>query len=540
MAPLFACADSRPFIAFPHVSPPSRSFDVADAATVIGGDGGDSIDPNDPPGKGAPAVFPPEPAKTADNGGRYVDGKDGIVARSSVEHPWIVYLPDDDLDSVLAAIQAADGLASVRFVATNDVSGTLSIPYFVTNAVVWLQGNAIAGSSGTPAVEGSPAIDVEDPEAGNYVEIVDGKDGKDAPRGGAELVDATSISPVAILFWDRTPAEEAEKSGAEWTLEFAVDLKEGVSFADWAASSFADGLVSAIASTDPRAVTLAGADKCDSLALLSVATTPDPADITKGLVTLGLAPVADYPTDLFVRVHVAPSSRAPAGTSAVVSVNEVGYQQLDLVAGFNLVAPQFVEIGSDSIGIQSLHLDLADEDVTGAENLQLLASDGSQEAVYFWFPADWFGGEKSGWFDGEIGLLADVDISRGVSCFVESGLDAKLTVSGEVRFDPLEIVSVEGFNFVGNATTVPIRLLDVSIDLSDDDVTGVENVQLLNADGVAEESYFWYPADWFGGESSGWFDGNTGDLTDVVLAPGQGILFETGFDGIVVSLPETK
>lgn len=339
---------------------------------MIGGDGGDSIDPNDPPGKGAPAVFPPETVKTADNGGRYVDGKDGIVARSSVEHPWIVYLPDDDLDSVLAAIQAADGLASVRFVATNDVSGTLSIPYFVTNAVVWLQGNAIAGASGTPAdpdgrpalvvhaasdctvvgpgrlvggdgadedpdagtrsgkgspaVEGSPAIDVEDPEAGNYVEIVDGKDGKDAPRGGAELVDATSISPVAILFWDRTPAEEAEKSGAEWTLEFAVDLKEGVSFADWAASSFADGLVSAIASTDPRAVTLAGADKCDSLALLSVATTPDPADITKGLVTLGLAPVADYPTDLFVRVHVAPSSRAPAGTSAVVSVNEVGYQ----------------------------------------------------------------------------------------------------------------------------------------------------------------------------------------------------------------------
>ena len=507
---------------------------------MIGGDGGDSIDPNDPPGKGAPAVFPPETVKTADNGGRYVDGKDGIVARSSVEHPWIVYLPDDDLDSVLAAIQAADGLASVRFVATNDVSGTLSIPYFVTNAVVWLQGNAIAGASGTPAVEGSPAIDVEDPEAGNYVEIVDGKDGKDAPRGGAELVDATSISPVAILFWDRTPAEEAEKSGAEWTLEFAVDLKEGVSFADWAASSFADGLVSAIASTDPRAVTLAGADKCDSLALLSVATTPDPADITKGLVTLGLAPVADYPTDLFVRVHVAPSSRAPAGTSAVVSVNEVGYQQLDLVAGFNLVAPQFVEIGSDSIGIQSLHLDLADEDVSGVESLQLLASDGTQEVVYFWFPADWFGGEKSGWFDGETGLLADVDISRGVSCFVESGQDAKLTVSGEVRFDPLKIVSVEGFNFVGNATTVPIRLLDVSIDLPDDDVTGVENVQLLNADGVAEESYFWYPADWFGGESSGWFDGNTGDLTDIVLAPGQGILFESGFDGIVVSLPETK
>ena len=87
-----------PFIAFPHVSPPSRSFDVADAATVIGGDGGDSIDPNDPPGKGAPAVFPPETVKTADNGGRYVDGKDGIVARSSVEHPWIVYLPDDDLE----------------------------------------------------------------------------------------------------------------------------------------------------------------------------------------------------------------------------------------------------------------------------------------------------------------------------------------------------------------------------------------------------------------------------------------------------------
>jgi hypothetical protein len=169
-----------------------------------------------------------------------------------------------------------------------------------------------------------------------------------------------------------------------------------------------------IASTDPRAVTLAGADKCDSLALLSVATTPDPADITKGLVTLGLAPVADYPTDLFVRVHVAPSSRAPAGTSAVVSVNEVGYQQLDLVAGFNLVAPQFVEIGSDSIDIQSLRLGVADEDATGNDNIQFLGVSGEPDFQYYWFPADWTAsGEKSGWIDEETGDLAEFTLQPG-------------------------------------------------------------------------------------------------------------------------------
>lgn len=525
-----------PFIAFPHVSPPSRSFDVADAATVIGGDGGDSIDPNDPPGKGAPAVFPPETVKTADNGGRYVDGKDGIVARSSVEHPWIVYLPADDLDSVLAAIQSADGLASVRFVATNDVSGTLSIPYFVTNAVVWLQGNAITGASGTPAVEGSPAIDVEDPEAGNYVEIVDGKDGKDAPRGGAELVDATSISPVAILFWDRTPAEEAEKSGAEWTLEFAVDLKEGVSFADWAASSFADGLVSAIASTDPRAVTLAGADKCDSLALLSVATTPDPADITKGLVTLGLAPVADYPTDLFVRVHVAPSSRAPAGTSAVVSVNEVGYQQLDLVAGFNLVAPQFTEIGSDSIGIQSMRLNVADEDATGGDCVNILDENGNPIESFYWFPAEWIGTDMSGWLDAETGLLSETGLENGVSVNVHSEQETSLMVHGEVQMADVGRSVTFGYNMIGNPYPVSIGIQSIQLCVPDEDVSGGDCLNVLDENGNPVASYYWFPGEWIGSETSGWLDAETGELSNVEILPGQGLLLDSTVNDVVVTI----
>ena len=483
---------------------------------------------------------------------------------------------------MLAAIQAADGLASVRFVATNDVSGTLSIPYFVTNAVVWLQGNAITGASGTPAdpdgrpalvvhaasdctvvgpgrlvggdgadedpdagtrsgkgspaVEGSPAIDVEDPEAGNYVEIVDGKDGKDAPRGGAELVDATSISPVAILFWDRTPAEEAEKSGAEWTLEFAVDLKEGVSFADWAASSFADGLVSAIASTDPRAVTLAGADKCDSLALLSVATTPDPADITKGLVTLGLAPVADYPTDLFVRVHVAPSSRAPAGTSAVVSVNEVGYQQLDLVAGFNLVAPQFVEIGSDSIGIQSLRLGVADEDATGGDCIDILDENGNPIESFYWFPAEWIGTDMSGWLDAETGLLSETGLENGVSVNVHSEQETSLMVHGEVQMADVGRSVTFGYNMMGNPYPVSIGIQSIQLCVPDEDASGGDCLNVLDENGNPVASYYWFPGEWIGSETSGWLDAETGELSDVKILPGQGLLLDSTVNDVVVTI----
>ena len=105
----------------------------------------------------------------------------------------------------------------------------------------------------------------------------------------------------------------------------------------------------------------------------------------------------------------------------VYSSNIVGYQKVQLQPGFNFVAPQFVAVGGDSIDLQSVRLDVADEEATGADSIQILDEGGSTIETYFWNPADWTAsGEKSGWVDGETGDLAEVELAPGQGVLLDS------------------------------------------------------------------------------------------------------------------------
>jgi hypothetical protein len=73
--------------------------------------------------------------------------------------------------------------------------------------------------------------------------------------------------------------------------------------------------------------------------------------------------------------------------------------------------------------------------------------------------------------------------------------------------------------------------------VADDEATGNDNIQILDADGNPVATYYWYPAAWFGGTKSGWVDGETGTLADVELAAGQGVLFEAATDGTKITAP---
>ena len=221
----------------------------------------------------------------------------------------------------------------------------------------------------------------------------------------------------------------------------------------------------------------------------------------------------------------------------MVSSNIVGYQKVDIQAGFNFVAPQFTTIGDTAIDLQSIRLDVADADATGDENIQVLDENGNPVASYYWYPADWFGGEKSGWVDGDTGDLADVALENGMSVLVEGIDDSTLTIYGEVSNSDAESVAVAGFNFVGNSSPKTISIQDLQIDVADENATGDDNIQILDENGNPVATYYWYPADWFGGEKSGWVDGETGDLADVELTPGQGVLFESVDDGTVIFAP---
>ena len=221
----------------------------------------------------------------------------------------------------------------------------------------------------------------------------------------------------------------------------------------------------------------------------------------------------------------------------VYSSNIVGYQKVALQPGFNFVAPQFVAIGGDSIDLQSIRLNVADEDATGGDSIQILDEGGATIVAYTWFPADWFGGEKSGWVDGETMDLVDLDLENGLGILIDSADESTVTVAGEVPMSASTISAVQGFNWVGNSTPKAIDIQDIQIDVADEDATGGDSIQILDEGGATIAAYTWFPADWFGGEKSGWVDGETMDLAEVSLEPGQGVLLDSAEEGTIITIP---
>ncbi len=228
----------------------------------------------------------------------------------------------------------------------------------------------------------------------------------------------------------------------------------------------------------------------------------------------------------------------PARAAEVVSSNIVGYEKVTLVPGFNFVAPQFTAVGGGDLDLQSIKLDVPDDEVSGADNIQILDDGGATVAQYYWYPAAAIAGaEHSGWLDEDTGSLAMVTLANGLSVLVDSADDATVTVAGEVSTNVSETVSVAGFNFVGNSTPVPINIQDIQIDVSDDEVSGADNIQILDDGGATIAQYFWYPAAAMGTAKSGWLDEDTGTLADVELAPGQGVLLDASDAGIKITVP---
>jgi len=230
-------------------------------------------------------------------------------------------------------------------------------------------------------------------------------------------------------------------------------------------------------------------------------------------------------------------SALPAWAAEVVSSNIVGYQKVTLQPGFNFVAPQFTAVGGGAIDLQSIRLDVSDDDASGSDNIQILDDAGNPFVTYYWNPGSWIGSDQSGWVDDETGGLAEVTLNNGMSVLVDSTDNYTVTISGEVSPSDSETLSVLGFNFVGNSTPVSINIQDIQIDVSDDDATGSDNIQVLDDAGNPIATYYWNPGSWIGSETSGWVDDETGGLADVELAPGQGVLLDATDENIKITVP---
>ena len=99
---------------------------------------------------------------------------------------------------------------------------------------------------------------------------------------------------------------------------------------------------------------------------------------------------------------------------------------------------------------------------------------------------------------------------------------------------------VPGFNFVAPQFVAvggdSIDLQSIRLDVADADATGGDNIQILDEGGNPVAQYYWFPKEWIDGVKSGWVD-ETGGRAQVSIAPGQGFLFESVDDGVVITAP---
>ena len=215
----------------------------------------------------------------------------------------------------------------------------------------------------------------------------------------------------------------------------------------------------------------------------------------------------------------------------------VGYQTVDVTTGFNMITPSFTGVGQTSYDLQEIKLSGEGVLGEGAENIQVVDSDGNISATYMWISKDISGAEEDGWCDDSFSLV-DVSLIQGQSVLLYTEGDGVATVSGEVATSNTKTYTVTanlGFNPVGNATPVDVDIQNIK--LSGDGILGegAENIQIVDSDGNISATYMWISKDISGAEEDGWCD-DSFSLVDYTIKAGMGFLLYTEGEG-AVTLP---
>ena len=214
----------------------------------------------------------------------------------------------------------------------------------------------------------------------------------------------------------------------------------------------------------------------------------------------------------------------PAFPTLYANKNNVGYTTKTTTSGFNWYAPMFTSVGLNTIDIQDIKL--TGDDLDYVANIQILDEGGALTTQFI------FDGE--GWLDDNF-APAEATISFADGILIDTGDDgagAVCTVAGEVPAENASFVTVAGFNFTGNPFPATIDIQDIK--LTGDGLDYVANIQILDEGGSLATQFI------FDGE--GWLDDNFAPAT-FALAPGAGILIDTGDDGagatVTIKVPYT-
>ena len=196
----------------------------------------------------------------------------------------------------------------------------------------------------------------------------------------------------------------------------------------------------------------------------------------------------------------------------------VGYAQSELKSGATMVAPQFIDVGSNSIDLKSLTP--TGEGTSDSVNIRVLDAAGRtvDGCEYTW--NDWALDEPT-WVDGDWNEVTGVTFTPGQGLWVYGASTSQaLQSAGKVGTNDVIVALRNGATPTGNPFPVSIDLQDI-IALGEGTSDSV-NIRVLDAAGRTIEGCEYTWNDWALDEPC-WVDGDWNKVTNVTFAPGQGL-----------------
>ena len=224
------------------------------------------------------------------------------------------------------------------------------------------------------------------------------------------------------------------------------------------------------------------------------------------------------------------------------SANIVGYMENNkTVAGLNLLAPGFVDVGLTSIKLTGLKVTNASGgEVTSGNCLVSLIDDlGNATKIYTWASSGRNNNKTWGWKEGTAVIDDKVVFGRGVGLLFTAESDGDVLSSfGEANLSAISFgETAAGLNVIANPypTTVTLKALTVTNKDGGEVTSGNCLVSLIDDLGNATKIYTWASSGRNNNKTWGWKEGTAAIDDTVVLEPGQAILFtaETAGDKLI-------
>jgi len=192
----------------------------------------------------------------------------------------------------------------------------------------------------------------------------------------------------------------------------------------------------------------------------------------------------------------------------------VGYAQSDLQVGATLVAPQFLNIGTDGMPLESIVP--TGDNVADNVSIQTCDAFGYTVDNYNW--NDWVA-ENPCWVDDDYNVVTGVTFAPGQGLWVfGSATTQGIQTAGKVGTSDVSVRLQVGATATGNPFPTSVALQDIVP--TGDNVADNVSIQTCDAFGYTVDNYNWN--DWVA-ENPCWVDDDYNVVTGVTFAPGQGL-----------------